>query len=48
MQRLADAWQLGDDYRVHVSEPFWNRIGLIDCTPLIDLTEEALGEQRFV
>ena len=48
MQALANAWRLDDNFRVHVAEPFWNRIGLFDCSNLIDFTVEWLRKQRFV
>lgn len=48
MQLLANAYQLGENFRVYRCEPFWNRIGIIDTSPLIELTVQWLGGQDFV
>ena len=42
LRALADAYQLGDDYRIRVAEPLWLRLGVIDCSELIELTAERL------
>ncbi len=37
--------QGGDQFRAFVLEPFWQRLGHVDCTPAIDATVDWLVEQ---